>query len=168
MAMRDLMPWSRSRDVGFRRGDDDQSDPFLTLHREMNRLFNDVFHGFDLAPSGQNRMFNRGGGWPHIEVSETDKEVKVTAELPGMEEKDVEVELANDVLSIRGEKKTETEDKDRLFSERYYGRFERRIPLNEVEADKCSASFKNGVLTVTLPKPAGAQAKSKRITVNAE
>jgi HSP20 family protein len=60
--------------------------------------------------------------------------------------------LANGVLSIKGEKKTETEDKDRLFSDRYYGRFERRIPVDEIEEDKVSASFKNGVLTVTLPK----------------
>ena len=59
-----------------------------------------------------------------------------------MAEKDIDVELANGVLSIKGEKRTETEDNDRLFSERYYGRFERRIPVDEVEEDKVSASFK--------------------------
>ncbi len=67
---------------------------------------------------------------------------KITAELPGLAEKDIDVELANGVLSIKGEKRTETEDNDRLFSERYYGRFERRIPVDEVEEDKVSASFK--------------------------
>ncbi len=108
----------------------------------------------------------RTGGWPNIEVSDTDKEVKVTAELPGLEEKDIDVELANGILSIKGEKKTETEDKDRLFSECYYGRFERRIPVDEVEEDKVSASFKNGVLTVTLPKSAKAQENVKRIMIN--
>jgi len=76
-----------------------------------------------------------------------DKEVKVTAELPGLEEKDVSVELANGVLVIKGEKRAETEDKDRLFSERYYGRFERRIPVDDIEADNVDASFKSGVLT---------------------
>jgi hypothetical protein len=72
---------------------------------------------------------------------------------------DVGVELANGVLAIKGEKRAETEDKERLFSERYYGRFERRIPVDDIEADKVNASFKSGVLTVTLPKSAKAQEK---------
>jgi HSP20 family protein len=164
MAIRDLMPWNRSRDVTVRRGG--ETDPFLMLHREMNRLFEGFSRGFWLAPFGQHRLFGGTGGWPNIEVTDTDKEIKVTAELPGLEEKDIDVELANGVLSIKGEKKTETEDKDRLFSERYYGRFERRIPVDEVEEDKVSASFKNGVLTVTLPKSAKAQENVKRVMIN--
>ena len=119
-----------------------------------------------MAPLGSDRLFDRTFGWPDIEVSETDKEVKVTAELPGLEEKDVGVELANSVLVIKGEKRAETEDKDRLFSERYYGRFERRIPVDDIEADNVDASFKSGVLTVTLPKSARAQEKVKRIAIN--
>jgi HSP20 family protein len=163
MAMRDLIPWSRGRDVVPARGD----DPFLTLHREVNRLFDNVFRGFDLAPlSGVDSFFNRSTGWPNIEVSESDQDIKVTAELPGLEEKDVQVELANGVLAIKGEKKIETEDKDRLFSERYYGRFERRIPVEDVDEDKVSAAFKNGVLSVTMPKAPQAQSKVKRIAVN--
>jgi HSP20 family protein len=139
----------------------------MTLHREMNRLFDDVFRGFDLAPFGSERVFDRlTRDWPSLEVSETDKEIRVSAELPGLEDKDVKVELANGVLAISGEKKTETEDKDRLFSERYYGRFERRIPVEDVDEDKISASFKNGVLTVTLPKAPQAQSKVKRIAVS--
>jgi HSP20 family protein len=105
-------------------------------------------------------------GWPNIEVSETDTDVQVTAELPGLDEKDVQVELANGILSIKGEKKTETEDKDRRFSERYYGRFERRIPVEDVDEDKVSAAFKNGVLTVTMPKVAQARSKVKHIAIN--
>jgi HSP20 family protein len=147
-----------------RRGD--EVSPFLTLHREMNRLFNDVFRGFDLAPFGTGHFLDHGINWPNIEVSETAKEVKVTAELPGLDEKDIDVELANGVLAIKGEKKTETEDKDRRFSERYYGHFERRIPVDDVDEDEVSASFKNAVLTVTLPKSAKAQEKVKRIAVN--
>src|SRR5579883_812066 len=164
MAMRDLIPWNRGRDVSVRRGED---NPFLTLHREMNRLFDDVFRGFDLAPFASDRSFDRlMSNWPSVEVSETDKEIKVSAELPGLDEKDVKVELANGVLAISGEKKTETEDKDRLFSERYYGRFERRIPIEDIDEDKVSAAFKNGVLTVTMQKAPQAQAKVKRIAIN--
>jgi HSP20 family protein len=163
MSVKDLVPWNRGREVTVRR---EEVNPFLALHREMNRLFDDVFRGFDLAPFGFDRGFDRMIGWPNIEVSDTDKEVKVTAELPGLEEKDVELELANGILAIKGEKRTEMEDKDRLFSERYYGRFERRIPVDDIEEDKVSASFKNGVLTVTLPKSAKAQQNVKRIPVN--
>ncbi len=165
MAIRDLVPWtSRRGQASVRRSE--EVNPFLTLHREMNRLFDDVFRGFDLPSFGTERLLDPATGWPNIEVSETDKDIKVSAELPGLEQKDVEVELTNDVLAIRGEKKTETEDKDRLFSERYYGRFERRIPVDNIEEDKVSASFKNGVLTVTLPKSATAQPKAKRIAIN--
>jgi HSP20 family protein len=165
MAMRDLIPWSRGRDVSVRRGE--ELNPFFALQREVNRLFDDVFRGLDLAPFGSDRLFDRiTGNWPSVEVSETDKEIKVAAELPGLDEKDVQVELANGVLAISGEKKTEAEDRDRLFSERYYGRFERRIPVEDVDEDKVSASFKNGVLTVTLPKVPQARSKVKRIAIN--
>jgi HSP20 family protein len=164
MTIRDLIPWNRSREVAVHRGE--EANPFLTLHREMNRLFDDVFRSFDVAPFAGERLFGRGMGWPNIEVSESEKEMKVTAELPGLDEKDLEVEFANGVLAIKGEKKTETEDKDRLFSERYYGRFERRIPIDDVEEDKVAASFKNGVLTVTLPKSERARQGVKRIAIN--
>jgi HSP20 family protein len=84
-----------------------------------------------------------------------------------MDEKDVEVLMGDGVLTIRGEKKSEIEDKERAFSERTYGRFERRIPLGQdVEEDKIEASFKNGVLTVTVPKTAQAASQMKRIAIN--
>ena len=90
-------------------------------------------------------------------MSETNRELKVEAELPGelpgLDEKDVEVLLRDGELILRGERKSETEDRERRMSERYYGRFERRIALPaEVEEDKVSASFKRGILTVKLPK----------------
>jgi HSP20 family protein len=158
------MPWSRGRDVTARRGED--FGPFLNLHREMSRLVDDFFRGFDFAPPSADRFFDRTMGWPNVEVSETDKEVKVTAELPGLEEKDVQVELTDGVLTIKGERESKAEDKGRLFSERYYGRFERRIPVDDVDEDKVSATFKNGVLTVTMPKSPEAQSKVKRIAIN--
>ncbi len=165
MAIRDLIPWNRGRDVTVRRGED--INPFLTFHREMNRLFDDVFRGFDLAPSTLGgRLLDRSYGWPTIEVSEAENEVKVTAELPGLEEKDVDVQLSDGMLVISGEKKMETSDKDRLFSERFYGRFERRIPIDDVDQDKVSAAFKNGVLTISLPRVAGAKPPVKRIAIN--
>jgi HSP20 family protein len=163
MTIRDMIPWNRGGNLAARRGE--EANPFMALHREVNRLFDDAFRGFDMAPFGQNG-FGRGMSWPNIELSETDKEVKVKAELPGLDEKDVQVELTNGVLVIKGEKKTETEDKDLMFSERYYGEFERRIPVEDVDEGKAAASFKNGVLIVTLPKSARAQEKVKRIAIN--
>jgi len=135
--------------------------PLFTLHREMNRMFEDLFRGFDVAPFAPSRALE-GLGWPQIDVDETDKEVRITAELPGLDEKDVSSEIANGVLSISGEKKSESEDKDRRFSERYCGRFERRIPLEDVDEDKASAAFKNGVLTVTVPKSSEANTRVRR------
>jgi HSP20 family protein len=130
----------------------------------MNRLFDDVFRGFDLAPLGS---MSRMAGWPHVEVVDNDKDVRISAELPGLEDKDVEVLMGDGVLTIRGEKRSEIEDKERALSERTYGRFERRIPLAwEVEEDKIDASFKNGVLTVTLPKAAESSPEVKRIAIN--
>lgn len=163
MSVRDLIPWGRSNDrapVPYR--EDDRS-PFLSLHREMNRVFDDFFRDLDMRLP---LMGGTNGNWPHIEVSETDKQVSVTAELPGLEEKDVELLLQDGMLTLRGEKRSETDDKDRQFSERYWGRFERRIPLGvEVQADKAEARFKNGVLTVTLPKNPEAEPKATRIAI---
>jgi len=170
MNMRDLIPWGRSHERSSApsvRGDQDH--PFLTLHREMNRLFDDVFSRFD-APmlSGSGRA-GFGLSWPSVEVTEAEGVVKVTAEVAGLDEKHVEVLLDDDVLVIRGEKRSESEDRERRFSERFYGRFERRIPLPfEVEQEKVEASFENGVLTVSLPKSPRAEARTKRIAVNSK
>ncbi len=160
MALRDLIAWGPDQpSVPGRRAE--EVSPFLTLHREMNRLFDDVFNSFGNTPS----LLGRMPAWPSVEVVQSDKDVRISAELPGLDEKDVEV-LVDDVLTIRGEKRAETEDKERRFSERYYGRFERVIPLPfAVEEDKAEASFNNGVLTVTLPKSTKAEDKAKRIAI---
>ena len=159
--MRDLIPWGRGGSQAPSLARNEQAVPFLTLHREMNRLFDEAFRSCD-TPS----LFGSFPAWPSVEVGETEGQVRVTAELPGMDESDVEVLLSDGALVLRGEKRAETEDKERQFSERFYGRFERRIPLGfEVEEDKVAASFKNGVLTVTLPKSARAQEKAKRIPI---
>jgi HSP20 family protein len=160
MAVRDLIPRLRSRAPVLR---NESANPLVAFHQEMNRLFEDFWHDFNGNGSSVSNTF----GFPHVEVSETDRELRVEAELPGMDEKDVEVLLDNGVLILRGEKKSETEDKGRRISERYYGRFERQIPLPvEVQEDKISASFKKGVLTLTLPKSAEATQRVKRIPIS--
>lgn len=167
MSVRDLIPWGRNN------GDqapsiyrDSERNPFLSLHREVNRLFDDVFRGFDSGLPSLDGFSAFGGGWPNVEISDGEKEIRVTAEVPGLEEKDIEVLLNDGMLTLKGEKRSETEDKDRQFSERFYGRFERRIPLGyEVQEDKVDARFKNGVLTVILPKSEKAQSQVKRIAI---
>ena len=167
MGVRDLIPWGREE--GNRTptvfGDGDR-DPFLSLHREVNRLFDDVFRGFDSRLPSLGRFSSFGGNWPSVEVSDGEKEIRVTAEVPGLDEKDIEVLLDDGVLTLKGEKRSDTEDKNRQFSERFYGIFERRIPIGyEVEDDKVDARFNNGVLTVTLPKTAKAQSQARRIEI---
>lgn len=137
-------------------------DPFSSLRGDIERMFED---------------FSRQGGWapatgglmaPRIDVSESEGELKIEAELPGVEEKDVEVVLANDRLTIRGEKKQETEEKKKDYHvvERSYGSFARTIALPfETEADKVKADFANGVLTVTVPKSPEVKAQEKKIRV---
>ena len=139
-------------------------DPFVRLWNNVDKLFDSFLGEAGLAgwqPSAGTV------GLP-VEVYETGGEIKVVAELPGVEEKDVSVELAGDILTIKGEKKAETEREDQGYhlAERRYGTFSRvlRLPY-EVEADKVQATFRNGVLTVTMPKPAGQQ--PKRIEVKA-
>jgi len=166
MSVRDMIPWGRSTIPAPSLYRDDERSPLLSLHREVNRLFDDVFRGFEtrFPTLGQNSSFNVG--WPSVEVAETDKELRITAEVPGLDEKDIEVLLDDGVLTLRGEKRSETEDKEKQFSERFYGRFERRIPLgNGIEEDKIDARFKNGVLTVAVPKAANAQPQAKRIAI---
>jgi HSP20 family protein len=167
MSVRDLLPWSRGNGNQvpslFRDGG---RDPFLSLHRQVNRLFDDVLRGFDSRLPSLGGVSAPGAAWPSVEISSGDKEIKVTAELPGLEQKDIEVLLDDGVLTLRGEKRSETDDRDRQFSERYYGRFERHIPVGyEVKEDEVDARFRNGVLTVTLPKSEKAQSQVKRIDI---
>jgi HSP20 family protein len=164
MALTDLVPWGRrdrslashtSAAPGSWGG---ELSPFFRLQDEMNRLFNDMFRDFG-PPAGHS------AAWPQIEVKETDDGYRLTAELPGMNEKDVELSLDNGVLTLRGERKAETGDEARGYSERYYGAFERRIQVGDVDQAKVHASFDRGVLTVDLPRPPDARAHAKRIPI---
>ena len=168
MAITDLIPWRRKEPVRREEGRPSAGESYTltSFHREMNRLFDEFYRAFDLAPFG-----GLGEGWdvysPRVDVTETDKEIVVSAELPGLDSKDIDISLSQDVLTISGQKRQEKEEKGKNYyrAERSYGSFRRSIPLpSEVEADKVDAAFERGVLTVTLPKSAEARA-AKKITV---
>lgn len=150
--------------------------PFASLRREIDRLFDDFEWGswrspfrrglFDVEP------FLRGevtwGKVPAVDVADTASGYEVTAELPGLDEKNIEVKISDGTLTIKGEKKEEKEEKKRDYylSERHYGSFQRSFSVPDgVDAEKIEATFKNGVLTVTLPKTAEAQKKQKKIEI---
>ncbi len=168
MYFKNLLPsvWRRG-DVGMAREGD---NPFYALQQEMNQVFDDFFKGFDVAP------FKRlgesfGKFYPVVDVKESDKEIIVTAELPGMEEKDFELLLTDDALTIKGEKKEEKESKDKDYyrMERSYGMFNRVIAMPEgIDSGKADAKFRNGVLTITLPKSEESAKKVKKVPIKKE
>jgi HSP20 family protein len=142
--------------------------PFENLRHEIDRLFDDFGDGFWRSPF--RRTEAAFGAMPAVDVSETDKAYEITAELPGMDEKNVDVKVANGLLSIKGEKQEEKEEKKKDYyrRERSFGSFERSFSVPDgVDSDKIEASFKKGVLTVTLPKSADAQKAEKKIAVKA-
>jgi len=166
MAVTDLIPRIRSR-IPVTRGSTENPHPLVSFHERMNRLFDDLWQDFDVP--GVMPMSRPSPGFPHVEMTETDKELRVEAELPGLDEKNIELLLHDGVLTIRGERRDEREDKSRHVSERFYGRFERRIALPvEVQEAQVNASFQNGVLVVTLPKLAGAEQTAKRIPISSK
>jgi HSP20 family protein len=140
-------------------------DPFLSLHREMNRLFDDAFRGRMTGASSEEAAASFVDA--RMDVSETDSEVRVRAELPGVDEKDIDVSLDDDLLTIRGEKRMERKDDKENFHvvERSFGSFQRslRLPF-AVDAEKVQATFEKGVLTVSVPKSAQ-QERSRRIRI---
>jgi len=174
----------------------ERSDPFWAFHREVSRFFDDAFRGFfggfDIVPfsfgrgagwpnlkvvelhhevrlfEGSLSAFDRNRDWPTVEVSDRGREVEVRVELPGFDQTEVKVELSDSALIIRGESRSEREDGQWPFSQRASRRFERRIPLAwDVEADRVAASFRHGVLVVTLPKPEKSPELTRRIPINA-
>lgn len=152
--------------------------PFDSLRREINRLFDDFGPDawrlpshrslFDIAPAGW--LATTSLAYPAVDVVDKDKTYEITAELPGIEDKDIDITFSDGVLTIKGEKeeKTEQKKKDYYMSERRFGSFRRSFQLPAgIDADKIEASFKKGVLTVTLPKTATAQTQEKKIPIGA-
>lgn len=164
--MGDLIPWRRP--TGMVRQKPGHWDPFEAFHRDSDRLFEDFWRGGNLPAAFGSEPWLESLS-PRIDVVEDDGEIRVTAELPGLDEDDVEVALGDNWLTIKGEKKAEKEETEKgyKYRERSYGSFRRTIPLEmDVVADKVDASFDKGVLTVRLPKSPEAQAKVKKIPVN--
>jgi HSP20 family protein len=157
MNLRSLIPIGRDRTVARH----ELFTPFATLQREIDRLFDDFTRGWPtLGGLAKTDLL------PSMDVTETDKTIEITAELPGLEEKDVEINVADNVLTIRGEKKAEKEEKDKDYRlvERTYGSFARTLALPEgVDPDMIKASIAKGVLTVTVPKPAPAEVKKVEV-----
>lgn len=162
MRVNSLMPWNWDK-TGIRRVEE---DPFAAMQQEMNRMFENFFardEGADVSTRFAQLT-------PKLDVTETETEVHVTAELPGLKEEDISVELTGDVLRISGEKRDEREEKKHNFHrvERSFGRFERVVPLpSEVDRDKVAATFKNGVLSITAPKAVTAP-PTQKISVKSE
>ena len=170
--MKNLIPWKRrSEELALA---DDEERPFEMLHRQMNDLFEHFFAGFG-SPHGRPSLDRLPASWPEesprFEVSETDDEIRIKAELPGIDEKDIEVTLDESYLTIRGEKKEEREEKKRnyVLSEVSYGQFHRTLPLPAgIERGKVKARFKRGVLTLSLPKSETAREQRRQIPIAAE
>lgn len=145
--------------------------PFPALQDQMNRLFEDFFRGFgtELDFFRPFRAFDRPWGvHPNLDVSETDDAIIVQAELPGLEQKDVEVTIENDMLTLKGTKEDEKKDEERNYYlvERSYGTFQRSVQLpTGLDRDNVKAVFKNGVLTVTLPKTPEAKSERRAIDI---
>ncbi|SEO94949.1 heat shock protein Hsp20 [Salinihabitans flavidus] len=149
MNIQSLAPWTHSEPAQWQR----ERDPFMTLQQQMNRLFDDAFRGVGGSAAAR-------GVWPAVDVTDNGDHLRVDAEVPGLNEDDLEVTLKDGVLTLSGERQTENADADKRITERFMGRFVRQIPLGfEVDEDNVKASFDNGELTITLPKTNGDGAK---------
>jgi HSP20 family protein len=145
----------------------EENNPFVLFRQEMNSLFDNFSHGLDIEP-GWSRL---GSFNPKVDVKESDKEIVIAAELPGMEDRDIDISLTKDALTIKGEKKQEKEDKGKDYyrMERSYGSFTRTIPLPaEIYTEKAKAEFKKGVLNISLPKTVKAIKETKKIPVKGQ
>jgi HSP20 family protein len=139
-------------------------EPFGSLRRSMDRLFEDFSRDFGWGPPALSGMAPA----PRVDVSETESELRIEAELPGVDEKDVEVVMSEGRLTIKGEKKQEKEEKKKDYHmvERSYGSFTRSIVLPfAADPDQVKARFAKGVLTVSVPKPAEVKAKERKIAI---
>jgi HSP20 family protein len=170
MAITDMIPWRKNEtSVPVHRKQEEEK--FLDFRSQMNRLFDDFFE----QPLAFSPFFGEptlmGDITPRLDVSETENEITISAELPGMEPEDIHITVDRNALTISGEKRAEKEEKGKRYYrvERSYGSFRRSVALpKEVEESKIDATFKRGVLKITLPKTKSAQEESKQITINTD
>lgn len=166
MAMRSLTPWRWGR-RGVPAGREMEAHPLDMFQREMNRLFDDFFKGFGLRPFGEEAEA-AGAFYPQVDMSEDENAVYVTAELPGLDEKDIDINLSRDSITLKGEKKGEREEKGKesYYMERSYGSFTRVLPIPvDINPDKVEATFRKGVLNITLPKIQKEKKEQKKIEI---
>lgn len=163
MDMKSLKPFGRSLGPARSGGED---DPFAMMRREMDRLFESFSRDWTVPAA-------MGGAFlsPKVDVAETDKGLEISAELPGIDQKDIALDLADGVLTIKAEHKEEKEQKDEKkhyhLVERSHGSYMRRFAIPfEPEADKVQASFEKGVLHVTVPRSKAAEKQVKKIKIN--
>lgn len=145
-------------------------DPFLRLREDVDRVFDGFFRGWP-AMRGFDLDFSGGELTPVVDVSETDKSYEISVELPGLDDKDVELTLRDDLLTISGEKKTEREEKKKGYhlSERSYGSFQRSFRLpDDVQAEKIKAEMQKGVMSISLPRSPSAKPKQRKIAISAK
>ena len=179
MNVRKLAPWNwvqdeernEGRNVPASRTSQEYDNPLAQLHQEIDRIFDDTFRGlsfpsFDLPTGRLNRS-----GWlkPNVDIAASDKQYTITVEVPGVDENDIKLEQYDDTLVVKGEKKQESEKSEEDFYrvERAYGSFQRVLNLPEdADRDNIDAQFKNGVLTITLPRKAEAKPEGKVININ--
>jgi HSP20 family protein len=143
----------------------DAGDPFLRLQSEMNRLFEDAFAGFPAVTE-----FARAGVAPRLDLRETEEALEAEIELPGVTDKDIDVSIVDNVLTVRGEKRAERKEDDEgrgyHLVERSYGSFARAIPLPvEVDPERVDGVFKDGVLRLTLPKLPQSKSRTRKIEI---
>jgi HSP20 family protein len=151
--------------------------PFDSLRRDIDRLFDDFWLGPSWRSPLARRLADAEPFWrsevtwskaPAVDVAETENGYEVTAELPGIEERNIDVKVADGILTIKAEKQEEREEKkkDYYVSERHYGSFQRSFTVpTGVDTDKIDAHFKNGILTVNMPKSVQAQKSEKKIEI---
>lgn len=182
MDLKKLAPWNwfkkeeeqQSATLPVQRyGQSPEMSPIAQFHQDIDRMFDRFFRGFgfpvgsfgrEVAPLSQTEWLK-----PTLDIAANDKEYAITVELPGVDEKDVELELTDETLVIKGEKKQEKEKKEQNYyrMERSYGSFQRVLSLPEdAERDGIVATYRQGILTVTIPRKARPAAKAKQITIN--
>ncbi|MBE0599448.1 MAG: Hsp20/alpha crystallin family protein [Desulfuromonadales bacterium] len=163
MPRRELMPWRRRGEM-----ESGRTEEMWPMRRAFESMFDDFFRGFPRMGMME-EMFG-GGTMPRINMEETEGAYRIDAELPGVEEKDIDVSVRGNMLTIRGERreeKTEKEKGQEIFRECRYGNFERTLQLPmEVDIDRINATYRSGVLHIELPKTAEAKEKVKKIEVH--
>ncbi len=172
--LKSLIPWGHKKDNETARQPvkrEPAGDPFLSLRQEMDRLFDNFTTGWGgafprLLPEETDTWFP---GMPSVDVKDEEKKLTISAELPGVDEKDIDVILEGDILTIRGEKNYDQEEKEgeRYYRECRYGSFSRQIRLPfDASRQEVTSGFRKGVLTIEIEKPVEAQSKVKRIAIS--